>query len=142
MYWIDELDTYKNGYNATRGGDGKILIDDDEVIENYRLYGRASLVAKLMHRDEGQISKILKEHNIYPENHPYDSGVIKQKKKVSQYNKEGVLINTFDSVSNAAKFLYENGYVKNIKSGVRTHICDVANGKNKVAYGFIWKYIN
>ena len=27
QFWINELDTYKNGYNATRGGDGKILYD-------------------------------------------------------------------------------------------------------------------
>ena len=27
QYWINKLDTYKNGYNATQGGDGKILYD-------------------------------------------------------------------------------------------------------------------
>nr|DAU59198.1 MAG TPA: intron associated endonuclease [Crassvirales sp.] len=25
--FIDKLDTYKNGYNATKGGDGSILFD-------------------------------------------------------------------------------------------------------------------
>lgn len=111
-YWIDKLGTYKNGYNATKGGEGKLLIDDEEVIEKYVLCGRVSLVAREMNRDAGQISKILKEHNIYPEHRPYDSGVIKQKKKILQYNKEGVLVNAFDSVSEAANFLCENGYVK------------------------------
>jgi hypothetical protein len=28
-YWIEYYDTYKNGYNATLGGEGKTLYDYD-----------------------------------------------------------------------------------------------------------------
>lgn len=34
IYWIQELQTYdSNGYNATKGGDGKILYDYKEIID-------------------------------------------------------------------------------------------------------------
>lgn len=33
IYWIKELGTYgSNGYNASKGGDGKILYDYKEII--------------------------------------------------------------------------------------------------------------
>ena len=35
IYWIEKLRTYKNGYNATLGGDGKKYIDYDLVIATY-----------------------------------------------------------------------------------------------------------
>lgn len=34
IYWINELGTYgSKGYNASKGGDGKILYDHNEIIE-------------------------------------------------------------------------------------------------------------
>lgn len=34
IYWIQELHTYgSDGYNASKGGDGKILFDHNEIIE-------------------------------------------------------------------------------------------------------------
>ena len=35
IYWINRLQTYKYGYNATLGGEGKKYIDYDLVIEKY-----------------------------------------------------------------------------------------------------------
>jgi hypothetical protein len=32
IYWIGYYDTYHNGYNATLGGDGKILYDYSLII--------------------------------------------------------------------------------------------------------------
>ena len=32
IYWINELQTY-GGYNATKGGDGTILYDHNEIVE-------------------------------------------------------------------------------------------------------------
>lgn len=32
-YWIEKLDTYGKGYNATKGGDGKSFIDYDCILE-------------------------------------------------------------------------------------------------------------
>lgn len=35
-YWISNLGTFHNGYNATFGGDGKRYIDYDEVVSLYQ----------------------------------------------------------------------------------------------------------
>lgn len=38
IYWINELNTYGyNGYNASKGGDGKILYDYNEIIDLYNM---------------------------------------------------------------------------------------------------------
>lgn len=38
IYWIKEYNTYgDNGYNASKGGDGTILYDHNEIIELARL---------------------------------------------------------------------------------------------------------
>lgn len=140
MFWIDKLDTLKNGYNATIGGDGKFLIDEKEVVSEYNILKRASLVAKKLNRDEGQICKILKRNGIVLENHPYDSGVINLPKTIEQYTKEGEFVRSFESVKDAALYLVKNGFAKTYNSGVRAHIADNANGKTNNAYGFIWKY--
>lgn len=35
ILYIDKLDTYHNGYNATRGGDGSVLFDYSTIIKIY-----------------------------------------------------------------------------------------------------------
>lgn len=43
VYWIGELGTYgSHGYNASKGGDGKILYDYNEIIQLARLGYTAS----------------------------------------------------------------------------------------------------
>lgn len=32
IYWIEKLNAYKNGYNATKGGEGKQLYDHDAIV--------------------------------------------------------------------------------------------------------------
>lgn len=34
-YWIEKLHTYRDGYNATLGGDGKPYIDYEEIEKVY-----------------------------------------------------------------------------------------------------------
>lgn len=140
IFWIKEFNTVKNGYNATIGGDGKPYIDQDKILREYEKLKRASLVARKLKHDEAWVAKILNKHGVKLENHPYDSGVINKPKKIYRFSKEGFFIDEFESVTKAVEFLYDNGLVKNKKSGVRGHICDNANGKKKSAYGYIWKY--
>ncbi len=63
------------------------------------------------------------------------------KKTVEQYSKTGEYIQSFESYADGARWLQEQGIVKNNLSGVRGHIGDVCCGKRKTAYGYIWKSI-
>lgn len=54
-------------------------------------------------------------------------------KKVEQLDLKGNVLNTFNSVREAGRFL--GNEKKN------THISDVCIGKRKIAYGYKWRYI-
>lgn len=62
IYWINELNTY--GYNASKGGDGKILYDYNEIIDLYNMGYSQKQVAEKIGCCDDTISKILKAHNV------------------------------------------------------------------------------
>jgi hypothetical protein len=35
IYWIEYYQSFKYGYNATKGGDGKLYLDYDLICETY-----------------------------------------------------------------------------------------------------------
>ena len=37
-YWIEQKHSYENGYNATKGGDGKSYLDYDLIVNLYKQY--------------------------------------------------------------------------------------------------------
>ena len=45
IYWIEKLDTYHNGYNATLGGDGSHYLDYDKIVSTYKEVGSAQKTA-------------------------------------------------------------------------------------------------
>lgn len=66
VYYINLYDTYKNGYNATLGGDGKryFSYSDEEVIEKYEKDGQVKSTAIFFKCDEGTVRNILRRNNI------------------------------------------------------------------------------
>ena len=65
IYWIKELETYgSKGYNATKGGDGKILYDYNEVLELYNLGYSAVQVANKIGCERTLVTKVLRAHGI------------------------------------------------------------------------------
>ena len=137
IYWIGYYHTYTDGYNATLGGDGKILYDYDLITELIRNQystqeiiqeiGCCADIVRLVAKKNGlSIAKKLKDCM-------YD------KQPVKQYDKQGNYIQSFPSYAAAAQWLEDNGYVKGNLNGVRSHIGEVCKGKRKTAYKFIWK---
>ena len=62
QYWIEQYDSYKNGYNATFGGDGTIRTNYEEV---YMLWLQGKLVkeiAFILQRKRDTISLILRQY--------------------------------------------------------------------------------
>lgn len=129
-YWIQKYNTYKNGYNATLGGDGKIYLNYEEVVNLYRETHNIAEVSRKIGCSKDSVSNILKARDIYI----VPNGEVTRKKlskKVVQYDKNGNYIKTFSSYTEA----------ENAMGNTQRHICDCANGKRKSAYGFIWKWV-
>ena len=141
IYWIESYNSFKNGYNATKGGDGAYRIDYTEVIKNYNIYHNRTKVAEVMGISLDSVTTILKNNNIN-----FESGgqVMAQKtgQTVACYDIiTGALIKIFDNYSIAARWLIENNYTNSKEKTAATHISEVARGKRKTTGGFIWKRI-
>lgn len=137
--FIEKLDTYHNGYNATKGGDGSILFDYKEIVKLYQEGKSMTEVASLVHCCIDTVSKVIHMYKI-PIN-KIISGSCKQPKAVIQLSKETEEeLRTFNSIADAAHWLVDNGYAKTYSGGIRQKICNCCAGTQKTAYKFKWKY--
>ena len=140
IYWINKLNTYSNGYNATKGGDGKSYLDYDLIVNLYKQYQNIQTVAKELNVCPDSVKRVLKERNI-----PIKSSadVMKDKfgKPVNMYDKNGKFIQSFNTTSDAARFLIDNKYSNCKLSTIRYHISEVCSGKRKSAANFKWSFI-
>lgn len=137
QFWIEYYQTYKNGYNATFGGDGKQLFSHEQIAYLLEKNPYPKEIAELVGCSTDTVCIVAKEYNIKVKN----KGQFHNQKQVAAYNKDGTFIQKFDSVQLAGEWCVKLGYCSTMNSGVRSHIAEVANGKRKSAYGFLWKYI-
>lgn len=139
IFWIKELGTYHNGYNATLGGDGKKYLNYELIYSTYRKIQNITETAKIFGISVDSVSKAVKQFD-----------VVKPASQVMQ-DKSGKAINMFDlkssfekqflSVRDAARFVQESGLTPSVSvSGVGKHIRDCANGRRNSAYNKIWKW--
>lgn len=131
IYWIKELESYgSHGYNATKGGDGKILYDYNEIIELYSLGYNIKRLSEKMQCDPGTISRVLKSHGVK---------VRKGKeKRIDQFDLANNYIQSFIGCVEAANWLIDHNVTKT--KGARHHIRECCIGKIKQAYGYKWVF--
>ena len=136
VFWIEYFGTFKNGYNATSGGEGKPFVDYELI---YNLFTQQKLCIAEIHKltgyDGGTIAKVLDIYNITIEER-IDRGNEKQRKPVLQIDKNSnEIIAIFPSccaAQTAMTHQFDRG---------GSHISAVCNGKRKTAYGYKWKFI-
>lgn len=132
-YWIEYYGSFKNGYNATIGGDGKQYVDYDLVVANYKKLKNQTKVAELMKISTDTVFNALKAKKerilTQQEIQANERGYI-----IYQYDKENNYLKSFPSARAAAR------EVNNNNSDGASHILDVCKGKRKTAYGYIWKF--
>ena len=138
-YWIEYYQSFKYGYNATMGGDGKKYIDYNLVTATYKELKEVGLTAKKLNIDPGSVHNILVQKNI-PIKSSQEINKEKLSKPVNMYEKTGEYIQSFSSLIDAARFLIDNGYSNCKLTTIRYHISEVCQGKRKSAAGFIWKF--
>ena len=137
IYWIGYYHTYTEGYNATLGGDGKILYDYDLIAELIRNQYSTQEIIQEVGCCADTVRLVAKKNNLSIKKEFSDC--MNPKKQVEQYDKQGNYIQSFESYAAAAQWLEDNGYVSGHLNGVRSHIGDVCKGKRKTAYKFVWK---
>lgn len=139
IYWIEQKRSFKNGYNATLGGDGKKYLDYDLIIATYKEIHSIKETAIKLGVSVDSISNILHTNNISVAT---SSEVIQKKygKIVNMYDLEDNFLRTFPSVNAAAKYMVENHLTGCKMTTIKQHITEVCSGRRKTAAKYKWKY--
>lgn len=138
-YWIEQYRSFKNGYNATKGGDGKAYIDYDLVIATYLELKNISATALKLHIHQDSVSNILRMNDIE---------IIPQQivmrttygKIVNMYDLSHNFLRSFPSISSAATYMIENNLTNCKHSTIKQHISEVCTRKRRTAAKFIWEF--
>ena len=143
-YWVAYYDSYRNGYNATLGGDGRPYFEysDEEVIKKFYELRNIKEVAEFFHCCTDTISLRLKNNNIDTKQFQFYS----QKrhwttKSIDQYSLQGEYLQTFETLTAAAQWVIDNNYSSGQIKHIVGNISKSARGieGRSHAYGFIWK---
>lgn len=131
VYWIEYYGSFKNGYNATMGGDGKHYLDYELIYKVYLNTKNIKETAKLCNCDIGSVRKIIIQFGITEEDIKENSH-IKLRKSVAKLDPDtNEILEIFSSISEAQKKY----------PAAHSHISQVCNGKRKTAGGFKWKFL-
>lgn len=140
QYWIGYYKGYEEGYNATRGGDGIILYDYSKIEKLLKEGKSVKEISEQIGCCKDVVYKVAKNCDfLLISTNSEKEKMLASRIKVAQYTLQDEFIQVFDSYSSAAKWLLENGKIKVINSGVRSHIGEVCNGTRKSAYKYKWK---
>ena len=138
-YWIEYFGSFKYGYNATMGGDGKKYLDYDLVIATYNELQNVTQTAEKLNINKDSVSKILHLKNI-PIKSAQEQVKEKYSKIVLMYDLKDNLLNSFSSSHEAARYMIENKLTNCKHSTIRYHISEVCRGIRKTAGGYKWKF--
>lgn len=138
IYWISFYDSYKSGYNATIGGDGKQLYNYNDIVKGF-LSGK--LISELTQEFECCSDTIRNVLNLAKVDTKINANN-KNKKGLIVKTLDGIFIKEFKSRKEAVLWLQENNYTKstNVDNIIAT-IGRAANGKRQSAYGLKWENI-
>lgn len=141
VYWIEYFGTFKNGYNATIGGDGKHYLDYDLICETYKQVQNTVKTAEICGCCVDSVRNILRERRI-PVLSSQEILKAQLSKMVNQFSLDNEYLRSFSSLSDAAQYLIDNKLTNCKKSTIRSHISEVCRGKRKTAAKFKWTFKN
>lgn len=132
-YWIKYFNSFRNGYNATMGGDGKPWVDEKEILNLYADgKSKADIVRETGH-DLSTVNSILIDHYT--------------KKELSARSLVARSVNyrpvaQIDLISNQIISIYESVAEAKRSLGRNLRIDRVCNGVTHQAGGYGWVYVN
>lgn len=133
QYWIEYFGSFKYGYNATLGGDGKRYADYDLIYALWNEGKTIKKIAEITKYDEHTIRVALNCQNISSEER-------KKRAKLSI----GQPVAQLDKITNEIIAIYSSreDACRAIGKQTNGHIAEVCSGKRKTAYGYKWKNIS
>lgn len=139
VFWIEQKQSFKNGYNATLGGDGKHYLDYDLIYSTYEVLQNATAVAKKLNISVDSVYTVVKQKGAIKS--AQEISKEKNSKAIKMFTKAGEYVQSFSCVKDAARYLIEQKATASTDlQGITVHIRGCANGKRKTAYGFTWKW--
>ena len=139
VFWIENKRSFKNGYNATIGGDGKKYIDYDLVISTYKEIKLIADTAKALNISADSVSNILRQNNISIISSS-KVNLNKYGKVTNMYSLEGEFLKSFSSTNEAAQYMIDNNLTNCKKTTIKQHITEVCTGRRNTAAKYKWKY--
>jgi group I intron endonuclease len=146
IFWIAKYKSFCGdpdswGYNATRGGDSRLLFDHNLIAQDLAKTRSILQTSKNCNCTIDTVAKIAKVYSI-PHKSAQELNSEKYSKAINQYDLSGKLLQTFKNKEDAKRWIRNNG-ISNSKGGaIHTHIVEVCKGKRKTAYGYKWQYVN
>lgn len=130
-YWIEQYGSFKYGYNATIGGDGKKYLDYDLIYKTYLNNKNITKTAQLCNCGIDSVKKIISQKGI-TNGDIEENRRINSLKPIAKLDKNtGEILEVFSSIAEA-ELKYPN---------TNKHISSVCKGKRKSCGGFRWKYL-
>lgn len=141
-YWIEKLNTFRDGYNGTSGGAGRRKTDSDLdrlIATEYENNRTIREVANDCGFDISTIKNALKRKEV---------SIKKGQKtvaerygiKVLMLDNDSKVIMSFESISSASEYLIRKGLLNGTGKFAWSHIKDACNGKRKTVAGYKWRF--
>lgn len=130
-YWIGYYNSFHNGYNATKGGDGKPWVDEDEIISLFESGKSKAEIRKITKHDVSVIHSVLQD---YYTKEQLDRSTYAAKHKTCKS------VAKLDLNTREVLEVYESIKEARRKIGKNLRINLVCDGRRNSAGGFGWAY--
>lgn len=130
QYWINFYDSYLNGYNMTRGGEGNRHYSKSTIYSLWDMGLSISQIADVVKSVKSVIYECLLDYDGYSQEESFRRRTECQKKKVCQFDIMGNLLNTFDSEAEACFYI-------SASTGSVGNCCNNFT-KFKTVKGYVW----
>lgn len=132
IYYINKLNSFRNGYNNTEGGSGASFCNKELIYILYVCGLIPKRISEITGYDKSGISRFLHSIGVLQET-LRKMAAKSNSKAILMYSKNDEYIKTFQSFGEAAEFINKpksNGW----------HISEACKGIRKSAYGYHWKF--
>lgn len=132
QYWIQKYDSFNNGYNETLGGEGNQLYNKTDFYNLWDSGYSINEISKELNCVRSTVYEALLDYKNYSIEESLRRRSIGNQKKVCQFNLQGQLLNTFDSLKEATLAV-------NASKSAISQCCAMVPG-HKTVKGYFWLF--